>query len=60
MKMCLILNGYRDGDVWILRHNCFQTVFVELRADRGLKKESGYTRRTVRSHFDYSFRHKET
>jgi len=43
MKMCILLNIYRDGAIWILTHNSFQIVFVELKEDRGLKKKSGYT-----------------
>jgi len=60
MNMCIILNGCRVGAIWILRHNCFQIVFVELKVDQGLKKKSWYTRRIARSHFDCCFPHQET
>jgi hypothetical protein len=61
MNMCLILNGYRNRDVWISRPNSVIFLFVGLdEVYKTKKKKGGYTKRIARSHFGCCCPYKET
>ena len=47
MTICVILNGYRDGAVWISRTNYATFWFVPLHEEQSLKRKGGYMRWTV-------------
>jgi hypothetical protein len=59
MKMCLILNGFRDGVVCIYRSSFLRYLFVELVEGRSLQQEGGYIRRLLAHILDAAVRIKK-
>jgi len=59
MNMCIILNGYRNGAVWISRLRSLRFFSGEMNEKQSLRKKYEYLTRFARWHFECCCPHKE-